>query len=179
MEYQHEDILALLTRTPATLQALLAGLPDTWARSTEGEDTWSAYDVVGHLLHGEQTDWIPRARIILEQGKGHPFAQFDRAAMFDESAGASLDDLLASFTVARAANIATLQEMDITPAKLVLTGTHPSFGTVTLSNLLATWAIHDLNHLGQIAEVMAHQYATAVGPWKAYLAILTRPILTE
>ncbi len=179
MDYQHENTLAILVRTPATLRALLAGLPDAWTRATEGDDTWSAYDVVGHLLHGEQTDWIPRARIILEQGEGRPFPTFDRTAMFDESAGKSLGDLLDAFAAARAANLATLSKLDITPEKLALTGTHPSLGTVTLGNLLATWAIHDLNHLGQIVEVMAHQYDAAVGPWKTYLAILNRPVLTE
>ncbi len=179
MEYHHAHTLAILMRTPATLQALLAGLPDAWTRAKEGDATWSAYDVVGHLLHGEQTDWMPRARRILAEGEGHPFDAFDRTAMFDESAGKSLDDLIDAFARVRAANLAALSEMDITPEKLALTGTHPSLGTVTLGNLLATWAVHDLNHLGQIVEVMAHQYDAAVGPWKAYLAILTRPILTE
>ena len=179
MDFQYNDTVALLTRTPATLQALLAGLPDAWTRATEGEDTWSVFDVVGHLLHGEQTDWIPRARIILEIGEQQPFPVFDRTAMFEESVNRSLEDLLDAFAGARAANLDTLREMDITPQKLALRGTHPALGTVSLANLLATWAAHDLNHLGQIVEVMAHQYATAVGPWQAYLAILTRPVLTE
>jgi len=179
MEYQHEHTRAILTRTPTTLRALLAGLPDAWTHATEGDGTWSAYDVVGHLLHGEQTDWIPRARIILEQGEAQPFPTFDRTAMFAESADKSLGDLLDAFATARAANLATLSRLDITPETLARKGTHPALGTVTLSNLLATWAIHDLNHLGQIVEVMAHQYDAAVGPWKAYLALLTRPVLTE
>jgi hypothetical protein len=179
MDYQHEHTLAILTRTPATLRALLAGLPDAWTHATEGEDTWSAYDVVGHLLHGEQTDWIPRAHIILEQGEGHPFPTFNRTAMFEEFTGKSLDELLDAFATARAANLATLGVLGITPQKLALKGTHPALGTVTLGNLLATWAIHDLNHLGQIVEVVSHQYDAAVGPWKTYLAILTRPVLTD
>jgi uncharacterized damage-inducible protein DinB len=179
MDYQQEHTLAILTRTPATLRALLAGLPEAWTRATEGENTWSAYDVVGHLLHGEQTDWISRVHIILEQGEGHPFPSFDRTAMFEESAGKPLEELLDAFAVARAANLVTLSELAITPAKLARRGTHPSLGAVTLGNLLATWAIHDLNHLGQIIEVMAHQYDAAVGPWKAYLGILNRPVLTE
>ncbi len=179
MEYHHEHTLAILARTPATLQALLSGLPDEWIHASEGENTWSAYDVVGHLLHGEQADWIPRVRVILEQGEGHPFPIFDRTAMFDKFAGKPLGELLESFAAVRAANLATLSEMGITPAALARKGTHPALGTVTLGNLLATWAIHDLNHIGQIVEVMAHQYQMAVGPWKAYLAILTRPVLTE
>lgn len=179
MDFQQEHTLAILTRTPATLRALLTGLPEAWVRATEGENTWSAYDVVGHLLHGEQSNWIPRVRTILEQGEGHPFPSFNRTAMFEESAGKSLEKLLDAFAVARAANLSTLSELEITPEKLALKGTHPSLGAVTLGNVLATWAIHDLNHLGQIVEVMAHQYEAAVGPWKAYLAILNRPVLTE
>jgi uncharacterized damage-inducible protein DinB len=179
MEYQHEHTIAILTRTPATVQALLAGLPDAWTHATEGDGTWSAYDVVGHLLHGEQTDWMPRLRIILEEGEGRPFPTFDRTAMFEESAGKSLDELLDAFAAARATNLATLHGIAVTPETLALTGAHPALGAVTLGNLLATWATHDLNHLGQIVEVMAHQYDAAVGPWKAYLAILNRPILTE
>lgn len=179
MDYRYEETLAVLRRTPDVLRALLVGLPDAWVRATEGAETWSAYDVVGHLLHGETTDWIPRARIILEQGEGHPFPKFERTAMFEESRGKSLDDLLAAFAAARRANLETLAGLDITPDKLALTGTHPALGVVTLGNLLSTWGLHDLNHLGQIVEVLAHQHDAAVGPWKRYLNILTRPVLTE
>ncbi|MBA3826283.1 MAG: DinB family protein [Ktedonobacterales bacterium] len=179
MEYQHEQTLAILDHTPATLQALLGGLPTAWTRAAAGDATWSAYDVVGHLLHGEQTDWLPRVRAILAHGEDQPFSAFDRTAMFTESAGKSLETLLEAFAVARTANLATLRGFALTPEKLALKGTHPSLGVVTLSNLLAAWATHDLNHLGQIVEVMAHQYAAAVGPWKTYLGILNRPILTE
>jgi hypothetical protein len=179
MEYQIEDAVAILRRTPATLTALLRGLPEAWTTSTAGPDTWSAYDVVGHLLHGEETDWIARARIILEHGESRPFDSFDRTAMFEKYRDYSLDQLLAAFAQAREQNLARLSELQITPEQLALKGTHPSLGVVTLSQLLATWAVHDLNHIGQIVEVMAHQYADAVGPWRAYLAILTRPILTE
>lgn len=179
MDYQLEHSVAVLRRTPATLRALLADQPDAWTRATEGADTWSAYDVVGHLLHGEATNWIPRLRIILEYGEGHPFPNFDRAAMFEESRGKSLEDLLDAFATARQANLATLASLNITPDVLNRTGTHPALGTVTLGNLLATWALHDLNHIGQIVEVMAHQHEAAVGPWKAYLGILNRPVLTE
>jgi len=179
MNYQHQQTLAILSHTPATVRSLLAGLPDEWTHATEGEHTWSAYDVVGHLLHGELTDWIPRARVILEQDEGQPFPKVDRTAMFAESAGKSLGELLDAFAATRADNLIRLSEMPITPETLARTGTHPQLGRVTLSQLLATWATHDLNHIGQIVEVLAHQYQDAVGPWKAYLAILTRPALTE
>ncbi len=179
MEYQIDDAVEILRRTPATLTALLHGLPEPWTKSAAGPDTWSAYDVVGHLLHGEETDWIARARIILKEGEAHPFESFDRTAMFDKYHGFSLDQLLTAFAQAREKNLATLSEWQITQEQLALKGTHPALGTVTLSQLLATWVVHDLNHIGQIVEAMAHQYGDAVGPWRAYLAILTRPILTE
>ena len=179
MDYQMDEAVVVLRRTPATLIALLRGLPEEWIGSTAGPDTWSAYDVVGHLLHGEEADWIARARIILEEGESHPFESFDRTAMFEKYQGYSLDQLLDAFAERRAQNLATLNGWNVTPEQLSLKGTHPALGTVTLSQLLATWVAHDLNHLGQIVEVMARQYAEAVGPWRAYLAILTRPILTE
>jgi hypothetical protein len=179
MDYQHEQAVEILRRTPATLTAMLRGLPEAWTRSTEGPDTWSAYDVVGHLLHGEEGDWIVRARIILEHGESRPFDSFNRTAMFEKYQGYSLDQLLAAFEQARAENLATLREWHVTPEQLARKGRHPALGTVTLSQLLATWVVHDLNHLGQIVEVMSRQYAEAVGPWRAYLAILTRPVLTE
>lgn len=179
MEYQYEQAVEILRRTPATLTALLGGLPEAWTTSAEGPDTWSAYDIVGHLLHGDETDWIARARIILEHGERRPFDTFNRTAMFEKYRAFSLDQLLAAFEQVRARNLETLAELHITPEKLSRTGTHPALGTVTLSQLLATWVVHDLNHIGQIVEVMSRQYAEAVGPWSAYLAILTRPILTE
>jgi uncharacterized damage-inducible protein DinB len=179
MDYQSDQAIAILQRTPETLTALLRGLPEEWTRSNAGPDTWSAYDVVGHLLHAEEADWIARARIILEEGEGHPFESFDRTAMFEKYQGYSLDQLLDAFAERRAQSLATLNGWNIAPQQLSLKGTHPALGTVTLSQLLATWVAHDLNHIGQIVEVMARQYAEAVGPWRAYLAILTRPILTE
>jgi uncharacterized damage-inducible protein DinB len=179
MDYQYEDAVAIPRRTPATLTSLLSGLPEAWTKSTEGPDTWSAFDIVGHLLHGEETDWLARTRVILEYGEKWSFDSFNRTAMFEDYQGYSLDQLLAAFAQARAKNLAALDEIGITPEKLALTGTHPSLGTVTLSQLLSTWVVHDLNHIGQIVEVMSRQYAEAVGPWSAYLAILTRPILTE
>ncbi|MGO8951276.1 MAG: DinB family protein [Ktedonobacterales bacterium] len=179
MEYQYEQAVEILRRTPATLTMFLRGLPEAWTTSNEGPDTWSAYDIVGHLLQGEDADWVERTRIILEHGEKRPFDSFNRTAMFERYQGFSLEQLLAAFEQARAKNLATLSELHITPEKLALKGTHPEFGTVTLSQLLATWVVHDLNHIGQIVEVMSRQYADAVGPWSAYLAILTRPILTE
>jgi len=179
MDYQYEDAVEILRRTPVTLTALLRGLPEAWTTSTAGPDTWSAYDIVGHLLHGDETDWIARARIILEHGEQRPFDSFNRTAMFDKYQGHTLDQLLAAFAEIRAHNLAALNELRITPERLTRTGAHPALGTVTLSQLLATWVVHDLNHIGQIVEVMSRQYAEAVGPWSAYLAILTRPILTE
>src|SRR5262249_49829693 len=152
-------------RTPATLAIFLRGLPEAWITSTAGPETWSAYDIVGHLLHAEEADWIERTRIILEQGEQRPFDSFDRTAMFEQYQGFSLDQLLAAFEQARAKNLATLRGWHIIPEKLTLKGVHPALGTVTLGQLLATWVVHDLNHIGQIVEVMARQYAEAVGPW--------------
>jgi uncharacterized damage-inducible protein DinB len=179
MEYQYEHAVEILRRTPATLTALLRGLPEAWTTSTEGPDTWSAYDIVGHLLHSEEANWIERARTILEYGEQRSFDSFDRTAMFEKYQGFSLDQLLTAFEQARTNNLVTLSEFQLTPEKLALKGVHPALGTITLSQLLATWVVHDLNHIGQIVEVMARQYAEAVGPWSANLAILTRPILTE
>jgi hypothetical protein len=179
MEFQYEAAVEILRRTPATLILFLQGLPKEWTTSTEGPDTWSVYDIVGHLLHGEETDWIERTRIILEHGETRPFDSFNRTAMFEKYQDFSLDQLLVAFEQARAQNLTTLREWQITPLKLTKKGLHPALGTVTLSQLLATWVVHDLNHIGQIVEVMSRQYAEAVGPWSAYLGILTRPVLTE
>jgi hypothetical protein len=179
MDYQMHEAVAILRRTPETLRALLAGLPDSWTRSTAGEGTWSPYDIVGHLLHGEETDWIPRARIILEHGDARPFDAFDRTGMFDKYAGYSLERRLDAFEQARKENLDALVGMAITDEMLILRGMHPALGSVTLGQLLATWVVHDLNHIGQIVEGMSHQYGEAVGPWKVYLGILNRPILTE
>ena len=166
-----DDAIAILERTPAAVGALLAGLPDTWVRATEGDGTWSPYDVVGHLIHGERTDWIPRARHILA-GETRPFDSFDRTAQFTQSQGMSLSELLATFAGLRRDNVAILAAMNLTSADLNRTGQHPELGEVTLGQLLATWVVHDLDHLGQIARTMAKVYADAVGPWSAYLSIL-------
>ena len=166
-----DDVVAILARTPASLTALLEGLPDTWVTATEGDQTWSPYDVIGHLIHGERTDWIPRARHILA-GETRPFDAFDRTAQFTQSQGKSLSELLATFASLRRENVAALVGMNLTSADLSRTGQHPELGKVTLGQLLATWVVHDLDHVGQIARTMAKVYVDAVGPWSAYLSIL-------
>src|SRR5215207_6343620 len=166
-----KDAVAVLERTPAVVGGLLDGAPETWARATEGEGTWSPYDVVGHLVHGERTDWVPRARHILS-GDPSPFAPFDREAQFKEGAGKSLGELLATFSELRARNLSELRAMHLGGGDLSRTGRHPELGEVTLGQLLATWVVHDLDHVAQIARTMARAYAGAVGPWSAYLSIL-------
>src|SRR5262249_51446428 len=153
MEYRYDDAVEILRRTPAVLTALLRGLPAGWTTLTEGPETWSAYDIVGHLLHGDETNWITRARNILDYGEGHPFESFDRSAMFEKYKDFSLDQLLEAFAQTRAKSLSTLDALEITAEKLTLKGTHPGLGTVTLSQLLSTWVVHDLNHIGQIVEV--------------------------
>lgn len=165
----------VLRRTPRVLRELLSGLSRQWTHGDYGQDTFCPYDVVGHLIHGERCDWIPRTRIILEHGPGRPFERYDRYAMFEESRGKSLDDLLDEFEQAREENLAALRALNPTPEQLALRGRHPALGEVTLSQLLATWVAHDLNHLAQIAKAMATQYEVAVGPWRQYLGILKTP----
>lgn len=166
-----EDAVAVLERTPAGVSALLDGLPETWVRATEGEGTWSPYDVVGHLVNGERTDWLGRARHILS-GDPSPFTPFDRTAQFRESEGKSLQELLATFAELRAQNLSELRGMHLGEGDLERTGRHPDFGEVRLGQLLAAWVVHDLDHVAQIARTMAKVYADAVGPWAAYLSIL-------
>ena len=166
------EAVAVLRRTPHTLDALLRGLLPAWAHATEGGDTWSAFDVVGHLIHGERTDWIPRAQIILQRGERQPFEPFDRFAQRDASKGRSLGDLLTELRALREASVATLEGWQLSEADLARTGTHPEFGCVTLGQLIATWTVHDLGHIGQIVRTMARRYDAEVGPWKQYLRIL-------
>jgi hypothetical protein len=167
-----ERTIALLERTPGALAALLDGLPDPWTRGNEGPETFSPYDVVGHLIHGEKTDWMARTRIILEHGEARPFDRYDRFAQLRDSAGRPLAALLAEFTRLRRDNLAALRAMKLGPAELERRGTHPVLGVVTLRQLLATWAAHDLTHLHQIARVMAHQVREEVGPWVRFLGVL-------
>jgi DinB superfamily len=166
--------VAVLERTPPVFRALLGGLGSGWTDATEGPDTWSPYVILGHLIHGERTDWIPRAQLILAQGTDRRFAPYDRFAQCRESQGKSLADLLAELARLRAANLATLAGWRLSETELALAGEHPEFGPVTLRQLLATWVAHDLGHIAQTARVMAKQYRDAVGPWRAYLPILDR-----
>ena len=174
MELDLEQGTAVLERTPRVLRTLLATLGPEWIDATEGPETWSPYVILGHLVHGERTDWIPRAEIILAQGANRRFQPFDRFAQLEESRGKSLDDLLDEFTRRRAESLATLARWRLTDAQLALEGEHPVFGAVTLRQLLATWTAHDVGHLAQISRVMAKQYRDAVGPWRAYLPIMDR-----
>ena len=174
MGFRLDEATEVLRRTPHTLNALLRDLPDAWARADEGPDTWSAYDIVGHLIHGEETDWIPRARIILDDGEGRAFEPFDRFAMFEKSAGRTLAELLDEFERLRARSLGELEGLRLAPEALTKRGRHPELGAVTLGELLAAWVVHDLGHIRQIVRVMARRYETAVGPWQAYLSILKK-----
>lgn len=172
MEFELEQAIAILNRTPSTLNSLLRGLAADWTMGNEGPDTWSPFDIIGHLIHGEETDWIPRARIILEHGESRAFEPFDRFAQFEKSKGKSLEELLDKFESLRNRNLAALDQMSISSDQLARRGTHPELGIVTLGELLATWAAHDLSHIAQAVRVMCKQYSEAVGPWKPYLPIL-------
>ena len=166
------DTVALLSRTPATLDALLRDMPDIWAQSNEGSDTWSAFDIVGHLIAGERADWMPRLRIILKEGEARPFDPFDRFAQSRESQGKSLEQLLDEFARLRKESLAELESLNLQPPDFTRRGRHPALGPVTASELIATWAVHDLTHLHQLSRVLAHQYRAAVGPWSVYLGVL-------
>jgi hypothetical protein len=166
------EAVTLLSKTPGTLDALLRTLPDDWLAAHEGGETWSPHDIVGHLIHGERTDWLPRARIIMEHGETQAFEPYDRFAQFAEG-NRPLADMLDDFAALRARNLRDLAALAITPADLERRGRHPDFGPVTLSQLLATWVAHDLDHVIQIARVLANQYSDAVGPWRRYLRVIS------
>ena len=172
MEHNLPHTIALLARTPAALNAFLRDLPDTWTQHNEGENTWNVFDVVGHLIYGERTDWMPRARIILQSGESRAFDPFDRAGHVRDSQGKSLSQLLDEFARLRSENLDQLRAMNLRPEDLARRGRHPALGVVTLSELLATWAAHDLTHLHQISRVMAYQYREAVGPWVAFMGVM-------
>lgn len=174
IEFSIPKSIAILERTPAVLRSLLLGLPEDWTMQNEGGETWSPYDIIGHYIHGEKTDWIPRMKIILGESGDKTFQPFDRFAQFNESRGKTLTQLLAEFAALRAQNLDILRSAAITEEMLEKTGIHPAFGTVTLRQLLATWVAHDLNHIGQIARVMAVQYKEQTGPWVEFLGILKR-----
>jgi hypothetical protein len=177
-DFKLAEAIAVLTRTPAALNTLLRGLPNIWVRGNEGKqgnegkDTWNAFDIVGHLICGERTDWMPRVRIILENGEARPFDPFDRFAQWKESQEKSLEERLDDFARLRQENLGALRALDLQPKDLTRRGRHPALGAVSLSELLATWVVHDLTHLHQLSRVMAHQYRDAVGPWSAYLGVL-------
>jgi DinB family protein len=172
MEHDLRETIPLLRRTPAVLDALLRDLPNNWTLRNEGSGTWSPYDVVGHLIHGERTNWLPRVRIILQYGETKAFGPFDRMGQFQESREQSLTKLLDEFARLRFENVNALEALHISPDDLQRRGHHPALGVVTLSELLATWAVHDLTHLHQISRVMASQYRDAVGPSSRYLGVL-------
>jgi hypothetical protein len=174
VEFSFEEAIPVLRRTPAVLRAMLWDLPEAWVGANEGPDSWSPFDIVGHLIHGERTDWIPRLEIILGQGERQPFTPFDRFAQFEASRGKSLHQLLDAFSDLRAANLVRLDSHHLTRKDLDRRGTHPELGPVTLGELLATWVAHDLSHVAQIARVMGKQYTSEVGPWRAYLPMLGR-----
>lgn len=172
MEHNLQLTISLLTRTPAALNALLRDLPEEWTLRNEGDNTWTVFDVIGHLIHGERTDWIQRAKRILEFGETRAFDRFDRLAQMRESQGKSLGQLLDEFAQVREENLRELRAMNLQPDDFDRRGLHQALGPVTLSQLLATWAAHDMTHLHQISRIMAHQYREAVGPWIAFLGVL-------
>ena len=171
-EFNLNETIALLERVPASVDALLRGLPDLWIRGDEGKDTWNPYDIVGHLIFGEQTDWMPRARMILEHGEARPFEPFDRLAQMKGNKREPLEKLLDDFARLRQESLSALRALNLQPEDLGRRGRHPALGVVTLAELLAAWAVHDLTHLHQLSRVMAHQYRGEVGPWNKYLGVL-------
>ncbi|CAN5128427.1 hypothetical protein BH20BAC1_BH20BAC1_00850 [soil metagenome] len=172
MQFSTEQAIEILERTPQVLSQLLSNLSTSWTSNNEGGETWSPYDVIGHLIHGDKTDWLIRAEIILSNSNDKRFEPFDRFAQFEASTGKSLLQLLDEFKKLREQNIIKLKRLNISAEQLTKTGIHPTFGVVTLSQLLATWVVHDLDHISQISRVMAKQYATEVGPWIEFLKIL-------
>ncbi len=172
MNFVIDEAIEILNRTPAVLRSLLTGLSDPWLHGTEGPDTFSPHNVIGHLIHGEETDWIPRIVIIIEHGEARTFDTFDRFAFRELYSGAPISDLLDRFAALRAQNIDCLRRMNLLESQLELKGMHPQLGQVTLRQLLATWVVHDLTHISQVVRVLAKQYEDAVGPWKAYLRVL-------
>jgi len=172
MAFELASAREILARTPATLTALLSGLSDGWIRQDEGPDTWTPFDVVGHLIHGERTDWIPRLRIVLEKGTAQAFTPFDRFAMFQASEARTLGEMMETLAALRQENLRELDRLQLRPQHLDLQGRHPELGVVTVRQLLSTWVAHDLDHVVQIARVLARRYAGEVGPWTAYLRVL-------
>jgi len=175
MQYSVNQAIEIIEKTPRVLATMCDGVSDEWTHNNYGPETWSVFDIVGHLIHGEKTDWIPRMRIILEHGESKPFEPFDRFAQFKDSKGKTLADLLSEFESHRRECIETLRSLNLTEQQLDLRGTHPALGPATLRELLAAWVVHDLNHIAQTAKAMAFQYADQVGPWRQYLSVLRPP----
>lgn len=172
MAFQLEKIIPVLERTPIILKIFLENLNPEWMHQNEGKDTWSPYDIIGHLIHGEKTDWIPRIKQILDPTYTDAFEPFDRFAQFENSKGKTLEMLLEEFTILRAENITILKNLALTQEDLAKEGRHPELGNVTLKNLLAAWTIHDLGHINQITRVLSKDLKNDVGPWKAYLTVI-------
>ncbi|MFQ5491168.1 MAG: DinB family protein [Phycisphaerae bacterium] len=179
MDVLVDDAVEVLRATPGVLRSMLAGLSEPWTSNNYGPETFSPFDVVGHLIHGERADWIPRSRIILEKGPAETFEPFDRYVMYEASKGKTLGELLDTFETLRAKNLEALAGFGLDARKLALEGTHPELGRVTLKNLLAMWVVHDLNHIHQIAKCMAYQYRDSVGPWRAYISFLPKEATSE
>ena len=173
MKYKLKESREILERTPYIIQAFLKNISSDWAKQNEGGESWSPYEILGHLIHGERTDWIPRCQIILDFGTSHPFTPFDRNAQKNESKGKSLSQLIDEFKKLRKENLAKLDAMELTEEDLEKKGMHPALGEVNLSELLASWTVHDLSHIAQIARVMAKQYRNEIGPWEEYLTIVS------
>ena len=174
MEFHLDRTYEILERTPRIVRTMLSELDESWTHRNYGDATWSPFDIVGHLIAGERNDWMVRLRIILESGPSRAFDPFDRTAMYEASRGKTLRELLDTFESLRARNVAQLRALHLSPEQLALPGTHPALGPVTMQHLLATWVVHDLNHIAQIAKAMAFQYRDRVGPWIEYLPILPR-----
>lgn len=172
MKFYLKNSIQILENTPDVLHSLISDLPEEWIKANEGDETWSPFDIVGHLIHGEKTDWIERLKIILSDNTNKPFTPFDRFAQFTESENKSINELLSEFKTLRQHNIKILKELDLKEEVFDKEGVHPEFGKVTLSQMLSAWTVHDLDHLAQISRVMAFQYKEAAGPWKKYLRIL-------
>ena len=172
MEFNIRSAIQILERTPFVVEAMLRNIDNQWVVYNEGGETWSPFDIIGHYIHGEKTDWIPRMKIILSNDRDKHFIPFDRFAQFSDSKGKSLDELLDEFKRLRSENLEQIKQVEFTQDLLNRTGIHPKFGTVTLKQLLASWVVHDLTHIYQISRVMAKQYEKEVGPWKEFLGVL-------
>jgi hypothetical protein len=172
VKYSFERSIEILERTPGVIRELLSGIGEEWIMANEGPETFSPYDVIGHLIHGEKTDWVPRAKIILEHGLSKPFIPYDRFAQFEASKGKSVYQLLDEFETIRRENMKWFRSVSLAESDLDKKGMHPGLGEVSLRNLLATWVVHDLTHIAQVGRVMAKQYKEEMGPWPAYFRIL-------